>query len=185
MFKLTQAITSFAEIDQIQLREKNVFDNSIRNLTQKVHFEAASRDGRADLYSLSTICAIRLVHKAAVFGLSRHVLEDFTHFLLSIPEGPGQTDENGWKLSIADEALKRALEGEEFTITLAMFPNGRIQRQANWHIESTTDPDALDLIAAANAGRSERPELIEDLVVTIPASRLIQEVTVALDGAAS
>jgi len=82
VFRLADAIAAFAVYADLPLVHLPEFDRRVRNLTQRHYVPPASRRGRADLYSLETICALHIAVVLTDFGLSRTQIDEVLHFLL-------------------------------------------------------------------------------------------------------
>ena len=152
-------------------------DKRLRNLVSRHYLPPAERQGRADLFSLPTVCALRLSERATVFGLDRVQLDDLLRFLQSAPDHPTRWREgDGFReaLTRIEIALERARAGEDFAIGLSMGRDGVAVPAAWWQPE----PVSPDAAAILDAMAQDRPE--PDAVFRLPAGRLIRKLLGAL-----
>lgn len=140
-FTITQANEAFCEIDKTQDDKRGASDKLLRNLTQRHYFPPVGRSGRADIFDLETVCALRLVQKASYFGLDRWQLEKLAHFLNGAPHtAPGRTK------TLIREAVERASSGEVFSLSLVMYSDGRFLPKANWGSKTPEQDARIDAI---------------------------------------
>ena len=178
MYIIRDATNAFAKLDLTPPDEVAGLDKALRNLSMRAYLPPSGREGRADTYSLKTICALRLMHKAFKFGLGRGQVEDFGRFL-QFDARPGlgvrvEKFDGGFRpLSPIEEAIQRVRERETFDMGLAMLSDGTFKPYAGWEQEPVS-PEAQELLAAIG-GR-----LSADARFALPASRLIGELLVEL-----
>lgn len=171
VFTIAQSASVFSHLDHAEREDSAATAKLLRNLTQRHYFPPVGRSGRADMYDIETICALRLVQKASIFGLDRWQIEKLTRFLNSAP----RTAPNRTKTTIS-EALERAKRGEVFGLSLVMYASGRFLPEANWKTETPEHDNRVDAIFN-NAGISLGQE---DCRFTLDASRLITDVCIGL-----
>lgn len=170
MFSIRQTATAFAKIDGLADAGLPALDKALRNLTQRHYLPPAERDGRADLYAVETVCALRFAERLTRFGVDRAVLDDFLRFLQIAPTA-GRTqrgDGNNVRVSLIEEAVERAREGENFEVGLTMAADGRVRPMA-WF---ATGGNPL-----VEAYRQTHPA---DAVLRLDGGRLIRDVLAAL-----
>lgn len=178
MYIIRDATNAFAKLDHTPPDEVTGLDKALRNLSMRAYLPPSGREGRADTYSLETICALRLMHKGFKFGLGRGQVEDFARFLQFDPT-PGmggrveKFDGGFCTLSPIKEAVRRTREGETFDMGLAMLSDGTFKPYAGWEQEPVS-PETEELMAAIG-GR-----LNTDARFAVPASRLIAELLAEL-----
>ncbi|MEI4486369.1 hypothetical protein V8J36_09210 [Frigidibacter sp. MR17.14] len=177
MFAIREATDAFAKIDRLPKDRVPTLDKTLRNLTQRTYFPPVERDGRTDHFALETICALRLVHKAAAFGLDRAKLEIAAQFLQQPQTGQGRRVKipGGWKvLRPIDEAIERAKAGEAFNLVIELRRDGTTRTRMDWAAdESMIDAKAKAEaeVILADSGLAQPM----DAAFVIPASRLIAE----------
>jgi len=172
MFRLSEAATAFAKIDQIPDDAVPALDKFIRNLSQRHYLPPAAREGRADLYSVETVCALRLAERAAVFGIDRVSLDSLLRFLHSAPSLPTRYRQgDGFRVGLThiEEAVERARAGEDFTVGLVLGNDGRVQPRA-WFA-----PDEVFVLG------SDIPATPSDAAFRLDAGRLIRAVLAVLN----
>lgn len=177
MFRLSEAATAFAKIDQISDDATPALDKLLRNLTQRHYIPPSAREGRADLYSIETICALRLAQRSAAFGIDRVDLDSLLRFLHAAPHLPTRFRRgDGVRIGLThiEEAVERARAGEDFAIGFVMDGNGRVEPKA-W-FATDDQPDEAKTILADVSPPSP------DAVFRLDAGRLIRAVLAALDG---
>lgn len=177
MFKIRQATEAFARLDQTPDEEIKSLDQALRHLTQRLpDFAAATREGRADLYPITSICALRLIHKADSFGLERAALSSLSSWLRNArPMGRRVPVDGGFTvMSPIEEAIARVRSGEVFDFSLTLYRNGHRAFSADWHAE---DPEG-DAVADSILG-----DILPDVTFSIHASRLIGELLAELEEA--
>lgn len=177
MFRISEAAAAFAKLDNIDDDATPALDKLLRNLTQRHYLPPSAREGRADLYSIETVCALRLAERAATFGIDRVALDGLLRFLHSAPSLPTRF-RRGDGVSIAlthiEEAVERARAGEDFTVGLMLDANGRVVPKA-WFQPEELPADARAILA--DAARPAAP----DAVFRLDAGRLIRAVLAILD----
>ncbi|PWE48576.1 hypothetical protein DEM26_17400 [Thioclava sp. NG1] len=173
-YTITDAATVFATLDNLTDEEnRKRADKALRHLTQRHAFPPEGRAGRADTYSMETICALRLAQKASAFGLDRWQLERLIRFLLSTPRtAPGRT------LSLIGEGIYKAEAGQVFGVSLVMYADGRFACAADWPSETPEQDARVDSIFES-ADLDFGPE---DCRFQLCASRLISELLTAIRG---
>lgn len=167
-YTITQAHDAFCRLDRENNEAENsVADKLLRHLTQRHYFPPEGRIGRADVYSIETICALRLVQKASVFGMDRWQIETLTRFLNTAPKtAPGRTK------TLIREAVERAETGEEFSLSLVMYASGQFVPETDWKSKTPESDAKIDAIFEdANVSLGK-----EDCRFTLAASRLVSEV---------
>ena len=183
MFTIREATAAFAKIDHLPEDRIPQLDKTLRNLTQRTYFPPIERDGRTDHFGLETICALRIVHKAAVFGLDRAKLETAAQFLQQPQAGQGRRVKvpGGWKvLRPIEEAIERVKAGETFSITIVMERDGSIRVRPTWTTEvplaaATSNAEAEEILADSGLAQPV------DASFVIPASRFIADLLAELD----
>ena len=179
MFKIRQATDAIAKLDNIDDTKK--LDQSLRHLSQRVYFPAEGREGRADLYPLHAICALRILHTASSAGLERAEVERLARWLLSEPTGPSRkvAVEGGFRpMSPAEEAVARVGEDQSFDFIFSYRRNGAHQLFANWPDDEPQAKAVVDgIFASVGLPSVEDVELVR---TTIPASLLIGELLAEL-----
>lgn len=178
MYIIRDATNAFAKLDHTPPDEVAGLDKALRNLSMRAYLPPSGREGRADTYSLETVCALRLMHKAFKFGLGRGQVEGFARFLQfdPIPAVTGRVEkfDGGFRpLSPIKEAVQRTREGETFDMGLAMLSDGTFKPYAGWEPEPVS-PEAEELLAAIGG------PLKVDARFAVPASRLITELLAEL-----
>lgn len=176
MFKISQATEAFALLDQTPEEGIKPLDKALRHLTQRLPaFVAATRAGRADLYPVTAICALRLLHKADVFGLERASLASFWDWLRSdSPLGRRMELDGGFRsMSPIEEAISRVREGEVFDFNLTLYSNGHMGFGADW---------ASDNLSSEGIAQRVFSHIQPDVTFTIHASRLIDALLNQLKG---
>lgn len=179
MFKISHAANAFSALDKTPEEKFPSLDKALRNLSQRVYLPPDDREGRADLYDPASVCALRLLYKASVFGLDRMQLEDLARFLLSAPIGPGRYEAMQGakrKLTVVQEAIERVQEGQDFDIAVVMSRDGRMALETDW---SHPEEDNPELEAFRSQLPSHHPD--EDARFILAASRLIRELLTALE----
>jgi hypothetical protein len=184
MFRISDATKAFATIDKTPDKEAEArLDKALRHLSQRVTFTAAARDGRADLYPLPAICALRLLHKASAFGLEAARVKQLSLWLQNQPVGPARrvAVEGGFRsLSPIEEGIQRVQEGQIFDITMILETSGQVSFDADWpddDQESAAKVDALYVAAGLSADAEEQRG---DVRLVLPASRLLKELLAEL-----
>ena len=176
MYRISEIAVAFAKIDGIDDDKVPQLDKLLRNTTQRHYLSPSSREGRADLYSVETVCALRFAQRMDAFGIARHVLDDFLRFIQSAPTLPiRETKSKGFAtaLSHIEEAIERATNGENFKVGLTLGRNGYVMPKA-WFTSEPVDDDARAILAT-----SDQPEY-PDAVLMLDAGRLIRDVLSAL-----
>ncbi|WP_288943965.1 hypothetical protein [uncultured Roseovarius sp.] len=168
---LAKAVTSLEGLkgNAVITREKG-----LRNLTQKLPFSPASREGRADLYAEDTIAAIRLVQIAGDMGLGRAELADLTFRLTSEePLAEKVKVEGGWtrphRIALM---VQRAKAGETFNLRIGRTVHGH--KIYSYGLSKNSVVEAIYESADA--------ELKPVAVLEIHASQLISDLLGALKG---
>lgn len=177
MFRLSEAAAAFAKIDDIDDDATPALDKLLRNLSQRHDFTPSAREGRADLFSIETVCALRLAERAARFGVPRHVLGDFLHFLQRAPNLPARFRQgNGVRIALThiEEAVERARAGEDFAVGLSLSADGRVEPKAWFSPDDMTDESRAILADLP-------PSAASDAVFRLDAGRLIRAVLAVLD----
>lgn len=177
MFRIRQATEAFARLDQTPEERVKALDQTLRHLTQRLPaFAAATRAGRADLYPISAICALRLLHKADVVGWERESLASFWDWLrCDSPLGRRVELDGGFRrMSPIEEAIARVRAGEVFDFNRTLYRNGDMGFSADW----ACDDPAREAIAD-HVFNHVQP----DVTVTFHASRLIGELLSELEAA--
>lgn len=181
MFTIRDATNAFFSLDGALPEEAVTLDKALRNLSQRLYMPPIGREGRADTYSLETICALRLLHKTSAFGLDRWQLEKLARFLQiadPIASGRRRKASRVWQvLSPIEEALQRTRKGETFIVGVAMLRDGTAKPFTGWPKDDESVKGA-DFLAEANVKK-----LPEDACFTLPASRLIAELIAELESA--
>ena len=172
MYTIRDATSAFFKLDGAAPDEASALDKSLRNLSQRIYLPPTGRKGRADTFSLETICALRLLYKASAFGLDRWQLEKLAQFLqIADPVRGGRSEKISGAirlLSPVEEAVRRVRDGETFNIGVAMLSDGTVQPFTDWPSED----DGKGATFLEEAGMKRLPE---DARFTLPASRLIGE----------
>lgn len=173
MHTIKEAAASFGRIDSVPEEEKAALDKALRNLTQRHYLSPADRQGRADLYSLPSVCALRLLHVASGLLSDRWVLDALARAMQNQPTGPARrvVVEGGERpMTPIEEAVARVRDGETFDFNLRLFRGNRLGFAADW-------PDD-DPKSAAVADRVFADAAPEEPVATfsLHASRLIREI---------
>lgn len=167
MYLIRDAANAFAFIDCTPLEQVASLDKSLRHLSQRLYMPPLGRKGRADTYTLESICALRLLHKASSFGLDRWQLEKLAQFLqIADPLSGGLREKfsGGWRvLPPIRESVQRVRAGECFDIGVSMLRDGTVKPFANWSKDK------------ADKSLPSGTRLPIDGVFTLPASRLIEE----------
>lgn len=179
MFRLSEAAIAFAKLNRISDEDTPALDKSLRNLTQRNYLPRSAKDGRADLYSIETLCALRLAERALAFGIDRKSVNDLLRFLqIAQPNTNRYHRRDGVKVafSIIEEAVERARNGEDFAIGLVLNDNGRIEPKA-WFLPEGMNEEARTILTADGA-----PPYTPDAVFRLDAGRLIRAVLAVLDG---
>jgi len=177
MFKIRHATEAFARLDQTPEEGIKPLDQALRHLTQRLPaFAAATRAGRADLYPVTAICALRLLHKADAFGLERAALASLSNWLRNAaPLGRRVAVDGGFLvMSPIEEAISRVRSGEDFDFNLTLYRDGHMAFGADWPAE---DPEAQAVTD------SILDHILPDVTFTIHASRLIAELLAELEEA--
>lgn len=180
MFRLSEAAVAFAKIDRISDDATPALDKMLRNLTQRHYVPPSTREGRADLYSIETVCALRLAQIANAFGIERSALDSLLRFLHSAPNHPTRFRQgDGVRIALThiEEAVERARAGEDFGVGLSLNSTGRVEPKA-WFSPEDLDDDARSILDAY-AEVSEQH--LSDAVFRLDAGRLIRDVLKALD----
>lgn len=171
-YRIADLTAAFSWIDATPEDRVPQLDKRLRNLASRHYLPPTERQGRADLFSLPTVCALRLAERATVFGLDRVQLDDLLRFLQSAPDHPTRWREgDGFREAMTriEIALERARAGEDFAIGLVMGRDGLAVPTAWWKAEPVT-PDAAAILDAMAHDHSE-----PDAVFRLPAGRLIRE----------
>jgi len=177
MFRLSEMAVAFAKIDEISDHATPALDKLLRNLSQRHYLPPSTREGRTDLFSIETVCALRLAERAATFGIDRVALDALLRFLQSAPHLPTRFRSRGGvhiALTRIEEALERAREGEDFSVGLSLNANGRVEPKA-WFSPDDLPEDAQSILAEV------APRRVPDAVFRLDAARLIREVLAVLD----
>lgn len=179
MFTLTATAKAFAEIDNISPDEIPALDKSIRNISQRVYTPPADRQGRADLYSLESVCALRLLQAAMASGIDRVKADAFARYLhYAASSNRRVAVDGGYRtLSPIEEAIARVRAGQVFDFNLDFYKGGRAVWSADWPHD---DPEAEKFADDFFASISTEPPIA---TFTIHASLLIGELLPALDQA--
>ncbi|SLN68172.1 hypothetical protein ROG8370_03196 [Roseovarius gaetbuli] len=183
MYTIRDATEAFFALDRVPPEKGAALDKTLRNLSQRVYMPPVGRSGRADTYSLETICALRLLHKASLFGLDRWQLEKLAQYLHVADSMAGDQTEKfsgGFRhLPPIEEAVQRVRVGEVFNIGIAMLSDGTIKPFVDWRPLGETEEIAEKGVALlAGAGLQRLPQ---DAAFILPASRLIGELIEVLD----
>ena len=176
MFKISDATKAFSSLDQLGDDESARLDKALRHLSQRVTLPAAARDGRADLYSLPAICALRLLHKASAFGLERLRVEELSRWLQNRPVGTARhvAVEGGFRsLSPIEEGIERAKDGQAFDFTMILHSSGRVSFEADWPDDDQESAAKADALFAAAGQSDDSEERREDVRFVLPASRVL------------
>jgi hypothetical protein len=176
MYRISEVAVAFAKIDGLPDDKVPQLDKLLRNTTQRHYLSPSARDGRADLYSIETVCALRFAARMDAFGIARHVLEDFLRFVQSAPMHSTRVKRrNGYNVTLSriEEAVERARAGEDFKMGLALGRDGRARPKA-WFLAETMDDDARAILA------SVEPEEDADTVLALDAGRLIRDIVAVL-----
>lgn len=182
MFKIRHATEAFAALDNDH--DKKTLDQALRHLSQRVYFPAAGRSGRADLYPLHGICALRLMHKASAFGFDRSSVDRLAQWLLNEPTGPARRKkvDGGYRaLCPTEEAIERVREGQDFNFVVSFRRGGFSVIFPDWASDDAPSADVVEAIFANVGMNKERAD--EHLRLTIPASALIAELLPVLENA--
>ncbi|WP_429816394.1 hypothetical protein [Ensifer sp. B1-9] len=177
MFRLSEAAVAFAKIDRISDDATPALDKFLRNLSQRHYLPPSAREGRADLYSIETVCALRLAQRAAAFGIDRVALDALLRFLHSAPHLPTrfrQGDGVSIGLTRIEEAVERARAGEDFAVGLTLDAHGRVEPKAWFPPDILTDEARSILVDIA-------PAAGPDAAFRLDAGRLIRAVLAVLD----
>ncbi|MEP3441209.1 MAG: hypothetical protein ABJN72_07015 [Sulfitobacter sp.] len=179
MFTIRDATKAFFSLDGTPPEQWTGLDKALRNLSQRIYMPSDGRKGRADTYSLQTICALRLVYKASVFGLDRWQLEKFSNFL-QVAEPMNNARKEAFAgghrvLPPIEEAIQRVSNAESFVFGISMLSDGTIKPFADW---DTDEKEDLSLLEGPSFVR-----LPEDARFTIPASRMIAELFIEFEAA--
>ncbi|MCO7725787.1 hypothetical protein NJB93_04170 [Brucella intermedia] len=177
MFRISEAAAAFAKLNNIDDDATPALDKLLRNLTQRHYLPPSAREGRADLYSIETICALRLAERAATFGIDRVALDGLLRFLHSAPSLPTRFrrgDGVHVALTHIEEAVERARASEDFVIGLTLDENDHVVPKAWFPSEELTD-DARAILA--NTDRPHAP----DAVFSLNAGRMIRAVLAVLN----
>lgn len=178
MYTIRDATNAFFNLDGTLPEEGKALDKALRNLSQRVYMPPAGRKGRADTFAIETICALRLLHKANVFGVDRWQQETLARFLQiaeAIDGGRRIRVDGGFRpLSPIEEAVERVREGESFSIGVRMLSDGTVKPFVGWREAEDEGTEFL-----ADAGYHRLPE---DARFTLPASRLIADLIAELEG---
>lgn len=175
MFRISEIAVAFAKIDGISDDHVAQLDKLLRNTTQRHYLVPATREGRADLYSLETVCVLRFAERMDAFGIQRHVLDNFLRFMQSAPTSPSRFkrgDGFNEALSRIEEAVERAQAGEDFTVGLALTGAGLLPQVDFCRDE--VDESARQILA------SVEPKRTPDAVLMLDAGRLIREIIASL-----
>lgn len=170
MFRIATVTEAAAKADGIVSVEKLAsLDRLYRNMAARLPFVHAGRDGTAFLYDAAGLCALRLAHKASVFGLDRWMLEVFVRWMQTGQNALGMSEATGPNtvriLSPCEEAIVRVRRGETFSFHVILQSDGQLRHEADWQKPNARTDDIF-----ASAGIDYPPE---DARFTLPASRLI------------
>ena len=177
MYTIRNATEAFFSLDKIPPEQGAALDKTLRNLSQRVYLPPVGRSGRADTYALETICALRLIYKASIFGLDRWQLEKLARCLqIADSMAGGQTEKfsGGFRhLPPIEEAVQRVRVGEVFNIGLTMLSDGTVKPFADWR--PLGEPEEITEKGTALLAGAGMQRLPQDASFTLPASRLIAE----------
>ncbi|SIT10384.1 hypothetical protein SAMN05421759_11618 [Roseivivax lentus] len=177
MFTIKEATTCFARIDAIAEENLPALDKALRNLSQRHYLPPADRRGRADLYPLHTICALRVLQAASGILSDRWVLDTFARDMQSQPAGPARRvrlDGGERPMSPVEEAVERVREGQTFDFNLHLHRDGRLAFFADWPSDDASAATVADNVFSEV--KTKEPVA----TFTVHASRLIAELLVEL-----
>lgn len=172
-YAIRQAVESFARLDGVGANELPAFDKAIRNLSQRVYLPASAREGRADLYSLPAIAALRLVQKAGLLISDRWMLDRLAREMQNEARGGRRIAvEGGFRmLAPIQESIERTKEGEVVEFYLIAKRSG-LFFSTSW---GTTGASEAVFSSAGISGDSA------DALLTLPASHHIAGLLATLD----
>ena len=174
MFKIRHGTEAFATLDGID--DLKPLDQALRHLSQRVYFPAFGRDGRADLYPLHAICALRVIHSASAFGLDRATVDQLARWLLMEPTGVARRvniDGGQRAMSPAEEAVERVKEGQVFDLIMSFRRGGSMLIFADWPDDEAAAKTTADGVFES-VGLPE-VQAVERARLSLPASALIKE----------
>ena len=150
MFILKTAIEAFASIDGIDDEAKASLDKSVRNLSQRHTFTQEGYDGKAAIFSLHTICALRIVQKVSRSGLPRWQIERLVTWLQGFPlqarSVPFEGGGGSTSLSRIEEAVDRVRNNEDFTFGISLSPNDKVIIKADWEPDEKPSEQAKQIL---------------------------------------
>jgi hypothetical protein len=173
MFTIKDATGIFARIDSVTEEELPTLDKALRNLSQRVYLPPSDRQGRADVFSLATICALRLIQIASTFGMDRWKLEALARATQNQAGGLARRIKlNGGErpMSPVEEAIERVRAGQTFDFNIRLYRDGRLGFDADWPADNAGAAAVADKVLAAV------PTEDADVTFTLHASRLIGEI---------
>ena len=169
-YTIRNATEAFAALDATPADQTAMLDKSLRNLSQRYYLPTMGRETRADTFAAHSICALRLVHRAALFGLDRWQIEGFARWMQIEPTGPTRrlAVPGGFRpLARIEEACHRVKEGESFGFALIKYSDLSLGFSADW---ATANAEAVEAVFSSGSQK------VEDARLSFPASRQIAEV---------
>lgn len=169
-YTIRNATEAFAALDATTTDHSAALDKSLRNLSQRYYLPTLGRETRADTFAAHSICALRLIHRATLFGLDRWQIEGFARWMQIEPNGPARREAvpGGFRpLARIEEACQRVKEGESFAFALIMYSDLSLGFSVDW---ATANTEAAEAVFASGSQK------VEDVRLSFPASRLIAEV---------
>jgi hypothetical protein len=184
LYTIRQATETFAKLDGTPEDQKASLDKALRNISTRVYLAPKGREGVANLYDLSGICALRLIYKATVFGLDRWMLEDFARWLQNQPVGPARrvaVDGGLRSQTPIEEGIDRAKEDQRFDFNVILYTDGRLQHCADWADDDQKSAAVAERIfALAEQGGGRDAKSNQDARFVLPASRHLADLIAAL-----
>lgn len=173
MFTIKDAAGIFGQIDAVAEEDMPALDKALRNLSQRLYLPPADRQGRADVYTLASICALRLLSAASGLLSDRWILERLAREMQNESGGMARRIKLGGgelPMSPVEEAIERVREGQTFDFNLKLYADGHLGFEADWPADDTKCAAVVDAIL------SSAPTIEPKVTLVLHASRLIREI---------
>jgi hypothetical protein len=122
MPKISDMGAALARIEHLNEEDALRREKELRNLTQRLPFMPVGREGRADVYDVASLAALRLVQVAADVGVTRPILSRLVSALHETHRADGPSA--GKKERVMDRLEARAKAGDRFSVSIDLLPGG-------------------------------------------------------------
>jgi len=124
-YKISDLARAVAKIESLGPEEAKPREKALRNMTQRLPFKPAGRDGHADVFDDAGIAALRLVQIAAGIGVGRPGLDALTRQLTSSDHLAPRVEKSTMP-TVAADMVRRARDGENFCLRIDRTQTGDV-----------------------------------------------------------